>query len=87
MAGARTWLKHLRWVWLVLILAAIVVQFVLHDRPDAVAVVEGIERGFVLLVFGVMGANLAAWTELMLPATVVLLCFVMGLQNAIVTKI
>ena len=54
MAGARTWLKHLRWVWLVLILAAIVVQFVLHDRPDAVAVVEGIERGFVLLVFGVM---------------------------------
>ncbi len=41
----------------------------------------------LLLVFGVMGANLAAWTELMLPATVVLLCFVMGLQNAIVTKI
>lgn len=41
----------------------------------------------LLLVFGVMGANLAAYTELMVPATVVLLCFVMGLQNAIVTKI
>ena len=54
MSNARAWLKHLRWIGLGLVLAAIVVQFVLHDRPDAVAVVEGIERGFVVLVFGLM---------------------------------
>lgn len=54
MSSARGWLKHLRWIGLGLILAAILVQFVLHDRPEAVAVVEGIERGFVFLVFGVI---------------------------------
>lgn len=41
----------------------------------------------LLLVFGLLGANLAVHTELLAPATVLLLCFVMGLQNAIVTKI
>lgn len=41
----------------------------------------------LLLAFGLLGANLAGHTELLVPATVLLLCFVMGLQNAIVTKI
>jgi uncharacterized membrane protein YoaK (UPF0700 family) len=39
----------------------------------------------LLLVFGLMGASLAARGHI--GATVALLCFVMGLQNAIVTKI
>lgn len=41
----------------------------------------------LLLVFGLVGANLAAYAYLLVPATVFLLCFIMGLQNAIVTKI
>jgi uncharacterized membrane protein YoaK (UPF0700 family) len=41
----------------------------------------------LLLVFGVLGANLNALVELFVPTTVLLLCFIMGLQNAIVTKI
>ncbi|WP_374593566.1 YoaK family protein [Aquabacterium sp.] len=41
----------------------------------------------LLLVFGMSGAFLATQRELLLPATVVLLCFIMGLQNAIITKI
>ncbi|MFC5498284.1 YoaK family protein [Caenimonas terrae] len=41
----------------------------------------------LLLVFGLVGANLAAFAYLLVPATVLLLCFIMGLQNAIVTKI
>ena len=41
----------------------------------------------LLLVFGLMGANLHLWTELLVPGTVLLLCFIMGLQNAVVTKI
>jgi uncharacterized membrane protein YoaK (UPF0700 family) len=41
----------------------------------------------LLLVFGLVGANLAAFAYLLVPVTVFLLCFIMGLQNAIVTKI
>lgn len=41
----------------------------------------------LLLLFGLMGANLHRWTEWLVPGTVLLLCFIMGLQNAIVTKI
>ena len=42
----------------------------------------------LILVFGLMGARLSQVEGvLLLPATVVLLCFVMGLQNAVVTKL
>ncbi len=41
----------------------------------------------LLLVFGVLGANLNTLVELFVPTTVLLLCFIMGLQNAIITKI
>ena len=41
----------------------------------------------LLLVFGVMGANLELLVDVFVPSTVLLLCFVMGLQNAVVTKI
>ena len=41
----------------------------------------------LLLVFGLAGANLESLQHLLVPATVLLLCFIMGLQNAIVTKI
>jgi uncharacterized membrane protein YoaK (UPF0700 family) len=40
-----------------------------------------------LLVFGLFGAALDARGPLLLPLTVVLLCFMMGLQNAVITKI
>jgi uncharacterized membrane protein YoaK (UPF0700 family) len=38
-------------------------------------------------VFGLMGATLAGVDGLFIPATVTLLCFTMGLQNAVITKI
>jgi len=41
----------------------------------------------LLLVFGLLGANLAKTSALLVPATAALLCFIMGLQNAMVTKI
>ncbi len=40
-----------------------------------------------LLMFGLFGAAIAAWSQVFLPVTVVLLCFIMGLQNAVITKI
>lgn len=44
-----------------------------------------VESG-LLLLFGVAGAYLADLREFLAPVTVLLLCFIMGLQNAIITK-
>jgi uncharacterized membrane protein YoaK (UPF0700 family) len=44
-------------------------------------------ESLALLVFGLFGAAMAAWSQVFLPLTVVLLCFIMGLQNAVITKI
>ncbi len=41
----------------------------------------------LLVVFGLLGANLESYVAVFVPATVILLCYIMGLQNAIVTKI
>jgi uncharacterized membrane protein YoaK (UPF0700 family) len=41
----------------------------------------------LLLCFGLMGARLAHLEGLFVPATVTLLCCIMGLQNAVVTKL
>ena len=41
----------------------------------------------LLLMFGLVGANLKSLASLLVPTAVLLLCFIMGLQNAIVTKI
>ncbi len=44
-------------------------------------------EALLLLLFGLLGANLNELIEVFMPTTVLLLCFIMGLQNAIVTKI
>ncbi|MBK7351780.1 MAG: DUF1275 domain-containing protein [Gemmatimonadetes bacterium] len=41
----------------------------------------------LLLAFGLIGGTLTQRTTFLLPATVVLLCFLMGLQNAVITKV
>ena len=41
----------------------------------------------LLLLFGLLGAHLSTLAQLLVPTAVLLLCFIMGLQNAIVTKI
>jgi uncharacterized membrane protein YoaK (UPF0700 family) len=41
----------------------------------------------LLLCFGLMGGHLARHEWFLVPSTVALLCFTMGLQNAIITKI
>ena len=41
----------------------------------------------LLLFFGLLGANLNVLVEIFVPTTVLLLCFIMGLQNAIMTKV
>ena len=41
----------------------------------------------LILCFGLMGSRLSGFEGLLVPFTVVLLCFIMGLQNAVVTKL
>lgn len=41
----------------------------------------------LLLLFGILGAQLSAIHGIFVPVTVILLCFIMGLQNAVITKI
>jgi uncharacterized membrane protein YoaK (UPF0700 family) len=40
-----------------------------------------------LLIFGVFGASINIFAGLFAPLTVLLLCYIMGLQNAVITKI
>jgi uncharacterized membrane protein YoaK (UPF0700 family) len=41
----------------------------------------------LILVFGLLGSQLARYEGLLVPFTVLLLCFIMGLQNAVMTKL
>jgi uncharacterized membrane protein YoaK (UPF0700 family) len=55
----------------------------LHSEYASALLLEAV----LLLLFGVFGANMLSFSALLLPTTVLLLCFIMGLQNAMVTKI
>lgn len=57
---------------------------------------QGLQSGYalpllleavLLLIFGILGARLAQVDALFIPLTVMLLCFMMGLQNAVITKV
>jgi len=55
----------------------------LHSQYALPLLIEAV----LLLCFGLLGSHLALWDTLFVPATVVLLCFIMGLQNAMITKL
>src|SRR5665213_3148237 len=57
-----------------------------RNRHGAYAVPLVVEAG-LLLVFGAIGHRWEEGSALVAPATVMLLCFTMGLQNAIITKL
>jgi uncharacterized membrane protein YoaK (UPF0700 family) len=44
-------------------------------------------ESFMLLAFGVFGASIKQFSTLLVSTTVAILCFIMGLQNAVITKI
>ncbi|BCG84449.1 DUF1275 family protein [Mesorhizobium sp. 113-3-9] len=44
-------------------------------------------EAILLICFGLLGGHLARHEALFVPMTVMLLCFIMGLQNAIITKL
>jgi uncharacterized membrane protein YoaK (UPF0700 family) len=57
-----------------------------RDLRSAYGLPLMLEAG-LLLVFGLFGATLDLLQAVLVPLTVVLLCFIMGLQNAVITKI
>ncbi len=84
-----------------LVLSALggVLSFVSGAATTAVLVHLALRRGLhslyalpllleavLMLLFGLMGSQLADIGEEIVPATVVVLCFMMGLQNALISK-
>lgn len=55
----------------------------LHSEYAAPLMVEAV----LLMAFGIIGAKVAASQSMTAAVTVVLLCFLMGLQNAVITKV
>ena len=55
----------------------------LHSSYSLPLLVEAL----ALLVFGLFGAAIKVFAVVFLPLTVLVLCFIMGLQNAVITKI
>lgn len=69
------------------IACAILVNFARRHRMASEYALPLLLEAGLILCFGLLGARLAHFEGLLLPFTVVLLCFIMGLQNAIVTKL
>jgi uncharacterized membrane protein YoaK (UPF0700 family) len=66
---------------------AIVVNWGLRRHLHSAYSLPLLLEAAALLVFGLLGASLDLWTALLVPAAVLLLCFMMGLQNAVISKI
>ena len=67
--------------------SAILVNFGRRRRLRSVFAAPLLLEAVLLLAFGLLGARLAATSALFTPITVLLLCFIMGLQNALITKL
>ncbi|OON62229.1 hypothetical protein B0920_01730 [Massilia sp. KIM] len=69
---------------------AVMVNYVRRQGLSCAYALPLLLEAVLLLVFGVLGARLAGIDAPVLPAvplTVMLLCFIMGLQNAVITKV
>lgn len=67
--------------------SAILINWARRQRLHSEYALSLLLEAFLLLCFGLLGANLSLHMGLFVSATVMLLCFIMGLQNAIITKI
>lgn len=65
---------------------AIIVNWARHRHLQSEYALALVAEAILLLLFGLLGANLNAYLDITIPLTVIVLCFVMGLQNAIMTK-
>jgi len=68
-------------------LCTMLIHFAKRKQLKSVFALPLLLEAVLLLIFGVVGAQLAAVKGLWVSATVMLLCFTMGLQNAVITKV
>ncbi|GAA4018690.1 YoaK family protein [Actimicrobium antarcticum] len=66
---------------------AILINWARHRQMSSEYAMSLALEAMLLLLFGLLGANLETYVAVILPSTVMVLCFIMGLQNAIVTKL
>lgn len=67
--------------------SAIMVNYARRHQLHSTYALPLLLEAALLLGFGVLGARLAQIDLLFIPVTVMLLCFTMGLQNAVITKL
>jgi uncharacterized membrane protein YoaK (UPF0700 family) len=67
--------------------SAILVNFGRRRASRSVFAAPLLLEAMLLLAFGLLGARMADTAALFVPISVLLLCFIMGLQNALVTKL
>jgi uncharacterized membrane protein YoaK (UPF0700 family) len=67
--------------------SAVLVNFARRRRLKSEFALPLLLEAALLLIFGIVGAQLASIEGLVVSATVALLCYTMGLQNALITKI
>lgn len=66
---------------------ALLVNFGRHRQAQSIFALPLLLEAACLIVFGLMGAWLAGQRAFFIPAAVSVLCFTMGLQNALITKV
>ncbi len=67
--------------------SAIMVNYARRTRMHSQYAFPLLLEAVLLLCFGILGTTLAKMDGLFVPLTVMLLCFIMGLQNAVITKL
>jgi uncharacterized membrane protein YoaK (UPF0700 family) len=67
--------------------SAIMVNYARRRKMHGEYALPLLLEALLLLGFGVLGARLAGIAGLFVPLTVMMLCFIMGLQNALITKV
>ena len=66
---------------------AVLVNWGMRRRLHSAYVLPLLLEAAALILFGLLGASLNVATALLVPLTVLLLCYLMGVQNAVISKI
>jgi uncharacterized membrane protein YoaK (UPF0700 family) len=67
--------------------SAVLVNYARRRRMHSEYALPLLVEASLLICFGVLGARLSSMRGLFVPVTVMLLCYIMGLQNAVITKL
>ncbi|VTU36437.1 putative membrane protein [Variovorax sp. PBS-H4] len=67
--------------------SAVLVNYARRRRMHSEYALPLLVEATLLICFGALGARLSSMQGFFVPVTVMLLCFIMGLQNAVITKL